>query len=196
MAASETDACMSRIPRLRPDQLHGAQRAVYEAIAGGPRATSGAFSLIDEDGSLEGPFNAMLLHPPLGDALQQLGAAIRYQGRLPDRAREIAILVVAAHWQSAFEQYAHERVGLRIGLVDAELAALRAGTDLNLTDPEEAAVAIATRRILARNELTDAEYAEAVMVMGPEKVFELTTLIGYYGLLALQMRVFGTDQLR
>jgi 4-carboxymuconolactone decarboxylase len=184
---------VTRLPRLSPDQLDDAQRELYGAIAGGPRATNSAFNLTDERGSLEGPFNAMLLHPPLGDALQHLGAAIRYRGALSDRAREIAILAVAAHWRSTFEQYAHERVGLRIGLSEKELAALREGTDPGLADPEEMAVVAATRHLLDHNTLTDAEYAETVTVLGPAKLFELTTLVGYYGLLALQMRVFGVD---
>lgn len=66
---------MTRIPRLAPDQLDDAQRELYQAIAGGARAATTAFRLTDDDGVLEGPFNAMLLHPPLGDALQRLGAA-------------------------------------------------------------------------------------------------------------------------
>jgi len=35
----------------------------------------------------------MLLQPAVGQALQALGAALRYQGSLPDRARELATLV-------------------------------------------------------------------------------------------------------
>lgn len=181
---------MSRIPRLTPDDLDDAQREVYQAIAGGPRAQRSAFSLTDENGVLEGPFNAMLLHPPLGDALQRLGSAIRYDGTLSARAREIAILAVAAHWQSDFEQYAHERVGVQIGLTQDEITALREGKRLQFADPEEAAVAEAAGRILDHNALTEAEYAEAAESLGPAKLFELTTLIGYYGVLALQLRIF------
>ncbi len=56
-----------------------------------------------------------------------MGAAIRYRGALTDRSREIAILLVAARWDSAFEREAHEAVGAAAGLTDAELAALRDG---------------------------------------------------------------------
>src|SRR5690349_16779378 len=65
---------MARIARLTPDRLDAHQRVVYDAIASGPRTANGAFSLTDAEGCLEGPFNAMLLHPAIGDALQQLGA--------------------------------------------------------------------------------------------------------------------------
>ncbi|MFD2415100.1 carboxymuconolactone decarboxylase family protein [Amycolatopsis pigmentata] len=186
---------MARIARLTPDQLDEHQRVVYDAIASGPRTANGVFSLTDEDGGLEGPFNAMLLHPAIGDALQRLGAAIRYRGELSDRAREIAILMVAAHRASRFERYAHEAAGARAGLTADEMAALREGIRPDLADPAEAAVAAATERILAHRTLTDAEYQEIAAVVGPAGVFELTTLIGYYELLALQLRIFDADQI-
>lgn len=187
---------MTRIPRLTPEQLDGHQRAVYDAIADGPRAKNSAFRLTNENGSLNGPFNAMLLHPAIGDALQQLGAAIRYQGTLSGRAREIAILTVAAHWSSQFERYAHEAAGTRAGLTGKEMAALRERTPPDLTDPAEAAVATATTRLLTQRTLTDTEYEALATAVGASGVFELTTLLGYYELLALQLRVFDADQVR
>src|SRR6478609_9917454 len=117
-----------RVHPFTPESLTGAQRDLYDAIAGGPRAQGPQhFALTRPDGSLRGPFNALLLAPALGGALQDVGAAIRYRGALSDRAREIAILLVAAHWDSAFEREAHEAVGAAAGLSDAELGALRRG---------------------------------------------------------------------
>ncbi len=184
---------MSRLPRPSRALLDERQGELFDAIAGGPRASS-AFSPVGDDGGLVGPFNAMLLHPPIGDPLQRLGAAIRYRGTLSDRAREIAVLLVAAHAGSAFEQYAHERIAVHIGLSDAEIAVLHEGRAPVLADPGETAVATATLRILDRRALDDDEYAEAVDVLGAATLFELTTLIGYYQLLATQLRVFGVDR--
>ncbi|MFF5497803.1 hypothetical protein [Streptomyces aquilus] len=36
---------------------------------------------------------------------------------------------MAAHWQSRFEQYAHERVGRHVGLTDEEMTAIRDGLE-------------------------------------------------------------------
>ncbi len=117
-----------RIPRLEPSALDDDQRSLYDAIAGGRRAQGPQlFRLADSEGRLEGPFNAFLLQPRLGSALQALGSSVRYDTGLDDRCREIAILVVAAHWRSAFEWYAHEAVGRSVGLDEAELAAVREG---------------------------------------------------------------------
>jgi 4-carboxymuconolactone decarboxylase len=43
---------------------------------------------------------------------------------------------------------------------------------------------------VARGDLDDAEYAEAAAELGPDGLFELLTLVGYYATLALQLRVF------
>jgi 4-carboxymuconolactone decarboxylase len=183
-----------RLPGLPPQHLDEHQRQVYEAITGGPRAAGPRlFPLTDGAGCLLGPFNAMLLSPPIGTALQALGAAIRYESQLPARIREMAILTVAAHWDSAFEWAAHEAVGRHSGLTGDELAALRSGADPLLSDPTEAAALRAVRVLVARSSLDDTEYAQAVDALGQRRVFELTTLVGYYSMLALQLRVFAGE---
>src|SRR5581483_195453 len=100
-----------------------------------------------------------------------------------------AILVVAAHWRSEFERYAHEAVGAAVGLDEDELAALRHGDFDRLADPAERLVAVTTAALAARGDLDDAEYA-AASALGADVLFELTTLVGYYATLALQLRVF------
>jgi len=180
-----------RIPKLTPAELDEEQRALYDAVAGGPRAQGPQlFRLTDHDGGLEGPFNAFLLQPRLGQPLQELGAAVRYRTALTDRAREIAILVVATVHDSGFERYAHEAVGRHVGLTDEELAGLADDDVTTLTSPTERVVATTTRALTVRGDLDEAEYAAAVETLGVAGVFELTTLVGYYATLALQLRVF------
>jgi alkylhydroperoxidase family enzyme len=183
---------VSRIPRPTRAELDDEQRELYDAIAGGPRAKN-PFGIADAGGALDGPFNAMLLHPPVGDAEQRLGAAIRYRGSLSDRAREIAVLTVAASVHSGFEQYAHEHLGRELGLTDGEIEALRAGRLPELADPEEAAVAEFTRSILDTGTLDDDQFARAGATLGTGKLYELSTVIGYYRMIALQLRIFGVD---
>jgi 4-carboxymuconolactone decarboxylase len=180
----------ARIPKLAPSALDDEQRALYDAITGGRRAQGPQpFRLADSEGRLEGPFNAFLLQPRLGSALQALGSSVRYDTGLDDRCREIAILVVAAHWRSDFEWYAHEAVARSVGLTDADLAAIRDGRDTELAGCE-ALVARTVAALLTRGDLDDAEYREAVEHVGPARLFELLTLVGYYATLALQLRVF------
>lgn len=185
---------MTRLGKFDVTSLDADQRALYDEIAGGPRATGRQlFALTDGAGRLEGPFNAMLLHPHVGGALQALGSNLRYGSSLSGRCREIAILLVAHAEDSAYELYAHEAVGRAAGLTDEELTALRDGELDDVQGEYERAVARVTTALLARRDLTDPEYDRAREQLGEPALFELTTLVGYYATLALQLRVFGVQ---
>jgi 4-carboxymuconolactone decarboxylase len=179
-----------RLARLAPAGLTEAQRQVYDEVAGGRRAQGPQlFRLVDDDGALEGPFNAFLLQPSLGAALQAVGAAVRFETSLSGRARELAILVVSAHWESAFEWHAHEAVGRHLGLTDEDLAAVREQR-WDAFRGDEGVVVRTTHRLVRDGDLDDDAYASAVQELGEPGLFELLTLVGYYATLALQLRVF------
>ncbi|GAA1466203.1 carboxymuconolactone decarboxylase family protein [Microbacterium thalassium] len=179
----------SRIRPLAPGEMSEQQRGLYDAITGGPRAQRPQhFALTAPDGSLRGPFDAMLRSPAVGAALQGLGAAIRYRTGFGDRERELAILLVAAHWSSEFERESHEAIARALGFTDEELEALRR-SDITAFDGTEAAIGRAVVGLLA-GDLDDDTWSAAHASLGEERLFELSTLVGYYSTLALQLRIF------
>ena len=184
---------VERQRRLHPAELDEAQAQLYRTITEGPRSAGPRlFELTDEHGALNGPFGGFLLSPAVGDALQALGAAVRFRATLSDRVREMAILSVAARWASAFEAHAHEAIGRASGLTDSEIERLAAGELPELDDPAEVA-ALRVVRALLDGDVDDATWAACVPPLTSSTVFELTTLVGYYSTLALQMRTFRVD---
>jgi 4-carboxymuconolactone decarboxylase len=175
-----------RLRWLAPDELETDARAVYDRIAGSRGPAMG------DAGRLHGPFNAMLYNPPIGNALQELGAAIRYRGSLPPRAREIAILELAALRRSPFEWYAHARAGKAAGLSEDEIAAVRDGAPAATLEAGETHVRELVRTLVRERDLDDAAYAAAAGRLGAPQLIELIALVGYYDLLALSLRVFRT----
>ena len=130
-----------RLPWYALDELDDAQRAVHTDITGGARARAGrTYALADDHGRLHGPFNAMLVNPALGDAVQRLGAAVRYGTGLTDRAREIAILEVARAARSDFEWFAHGPRGYRRRVDRGRAASLQRGDAPPSFDDGERAV--------------------------------------------------------
>lgn len=184
---------MSRLEPIPPADLDPRQTALYARITGGPRAQGPQnFDLTRPGGALLGPFNALLLSPDLGGALQEVGAVIRYRSTLTGRTREIAILTVAAHWDSAFERQAHESVGAAVGLTAEEMSEIRAGRVPPLGDPHEEASAQLVRAMVD-GDVDDETWTTWAGTVGKTTVFELTALVGYYATLALQMRVFRVE---
>ena len=171
-----------RLPLLEPGALDAAQRDLYASIAQGPRAT-GPFSIVDAEGRLAGPFNALLHSPSIGSAVEQLGAALRFGGDLDARTRELVICSVAAHWGSAYEWYAHERVAREIGVGDGELEIVRNGGIPDGAPAETVALELAAA--LLRERMVSPElYQRVVAHHGPSGLVEICTVVGYYQLLA------------
>jgi 4-carboxymuconolactone decarboxylase len=168
------------------------QKDLYRDILSGPRGQGPrAVPLASGAGGLAGPFNAMLYAPPVGHALQELGAAIRFRTELAARVREMAILMVAQVWDSAYERASHEPIGREAGLTDEEIEALRGGADPGFPDKQEQAAYSVVRALTGpAADLDDEEYEAAVAVLGEQALVELSTLVGYYATLALQMRIF------
>jgi 4-carboxymuconolactone decarboxylase len=173
-----------RLRPLRPDELDAEQRAFLTALDDRPRPVQRA-----ADGSLEGPFDAMLRAPRSGVALQGVGAALRYRGVLSDRERELAILLVAAHQRAAFEWHAHAPLARAAGLPDALLESVRTSGAVEPEDAGERVVAVAVTQLLTTGDVDDDTWGAAVAALGEAGAVELTTVVGYYSLLALQMRV-------
>ncbi len=182
----------SRIRPLTPRELTPEQSALHRAIAGGPRAQGPQhFPLTADDGSLRGPFDLMLRSPAVGTAQQELGAAIRFRTGFTDRMRELAILLVAARWDSAFERESHEAIARALGFGEDELAAIRA-EDVSPFSGVERMVGAAVLELLD-GDLSDEAWGAASTALGIDGVFELTALVGYYATLALQLRVFRVE---
>jgi len=184
-----------RLAVLSSDEMTPEQVGLYREILAGPRGQGPrAVPLSTGAGGLAGPFNVMLYAPDVGHALQELGAAIRFRTQLTPRIREMAILVVAQAWDSQYERSSHEPIGREAGLAEPEIEALRAGADPGFTDgPERAAYSVVRALTGPGADLDDDQYAAATAALGEQALVELSTLVGYYATLALQLRIFRVD---
>ena len=165
---------MPRIPLVAADSLNAEQRAVYDAIAAGPRA------------GVRGPFVALLHQPALADKWQQLGEVLRYRTSLPPRLSELAILVTARHMDCQYEWFAHEQHALKAGLAPAAIAAIKAGQRPGLAKDEQAIYDYAME-IHERRAVSPATYQRAAETFGTVGVVELTALLGYYTMVAMTL---------
>jgi 4-carboxymuconolactone decarboxylase len=184
-----------RLAVLSSDEMTAEQLELYREILGGPRGQGPRTVLLSTGaGGLAGPFNAMLYAPDVGRALQALGVAIRFHTSLPPRIREMAILVVAQAWDSDYERVSHELIGHDAGLTEPEIEALRAGVDPGFAGQQEQVAYSVVRALTGPDsktaDLDDEQYHAAVTVLGEQALVELSTLVGYYATLALQLRIF------
>jgi 4-carboxymuconolactone decarboxylase len=170
---------MSRLPPRTRETLDPAQQAVWDRIASGAR------------GGVEGPFLALIESPELCGRVEQLGVFIRYECSVPMRLREIAILCVGQHWKADYEWFVHAPIAAKQGVPEPVIQAIGAGVDsVPFTVEADRIVVGFARALLRTGQVPDADYAAAVALLGQRGTVELTGLIGYYSLLALQLNTF------
>jgi 4-carboxymuconolactone decarboxylase len=190
--------CRMRLPHLKPSDLDEDQQRLYDALTTGQRRAvhdelSTSVQLLDAQGRLQGPFNAMLVHPRLGYALQELSRQLRFEGHLPVRTREIVILTVAASEQSDFEWAAHSEIAARVGVAQADIAAIAAEATVEFDDPVDEAAAQLARWLVNHGDVDDDTYMRVQPELGDDGIFEVSTTVGVYQLIAQQLRIFRVD---
>jgi 4-carboxymuconolactone decarboxylase len=180
-----------RLTPLAPEQLTPAARAVYEAITGGRRGgDAGPVRVTAADGSLQGPFDAMLRSPRIGNVVQRLGELLRYESVLPATVREVVILTVARAWRSRFEWHVHAVAAQRAGLPVEVLEALRAGRRPETLGSQEAAAFDLCRSLHRSHAVPQELYERAREQLGEQGLVEAVFLFGYYVLISATLSAF------
>lgn len=169
---------MSRITLLTREGLSPDQIEVYNSINSGAR------------GGVRGPFRVLLHSPDLAKRVEQLGVYVRFQCKVPERLRELAITIVAAHWRAGYEWYAHAALAAKQGISDAVLEAIVAGDAPDFAEEADQIVHAYVTGLLKTGRVSDGVFAEAKALLGERGVVDLTGLVGYYSLLALQLNAF------
>lgn len=168
-----------RFPKLTPEQMTSAQRAVAAEITAGPR------------GEVRGPFIALLHNPELAGKLQKLGEHLRWEGKLPAKLKELAVLVTARRWTCQHEWVMHSKLALEAGLATGVVQAIRDGKEPQSLSEEEKAVYTFCREVHATGRTGDAAFAAIEKRFGLDGALELIALNGYYTLMAMVLNNAG-----
>lgn len=168
---------MTRIPLFSAENMTPEQERVYQDILKGPRTT------------VVGPLRASMHRPELADRWQKFGEMLRYDTSLPARLSELAILVTARRWNAQLEWQIHEKAGLKAGLPAAAVESLRLGASPEFTDPEEADVYEFARALQQYGDVPEPVYQRVFARWGAVGAVELSSVIGYYTLVAMTLNV-------
>ncbi len=126
-------------------------------------------------------------------AVQEVGASLRYRGILPGRLRELAILVTAAQWRQPVEWAIHAPIARETGLSKEAISAIAAGKRPEAMAGDEAAVYDFCLEAHRDRHVSDETWGRAIEFFGEAGTVELATLCGYYAMLALVMNLAQTQ---
>jgi 4-carboxymuconolactone decarboxylase len=172
-----------RFPGLHYRDMTAEQRALLYNVVNSARAVTNTTG--------NGPFNALLRSPAVGELSQQLGNTIRFSSGLSGRLRELATLMAGRAWTSSYEWYAHARYALDEGIAPEVVTAIaeRRTPDLAAMPRDDALVWRVSDELLHTRRVTDATYAEALAVLGEQRLWSVVTIAAYYEYVSMLLNV-------
>ncbi len=139
-----------------------------------------------------GPFVPLMRSPAVLDVATQLGAYLRFESALPLELSELAIIITARRWSQNYEWFAHRQIAEKAGLPSSITQAIRDGRRPDGLDEKQLIVYDFCTEVHSNGQVTDATYERAKSAFGEHGVIDLTTICGYYSLLAMVMNVAKT----
>lgn len=173
----ELDLRGDRFKPLTWEQLTPEQKTMVNDLLAGMRT------------SLEGPFNALLRSPEVGNLSQKLGEYARFRTALPRRLNEMAILLTAQWWSSQYEWHLHKTFALEAGLRAAVIDDIQAGRRPHGMQPDETVIYDFCAELRERRRVSDASFRAAVDLLGERGVVDLIAVMGYYSLVSMMLNV-------
>lgn len=166
------------------------QRALYDRNRDQIARGFTAFTTVDADGALLGPWGVFIHEPTVGQAHYGLIDAVTELGKLSGAARQVAILTVGGHFKAAYELYAHAAVAGADGLDQDTVATLAAGGRPPNLGADEACAHDVAGALLDGGVLPGPTYCAALDRLGQPALNELVFWVGTYASVCITLNAF------
>ena len=164
-----------RVPVIKREDVPTEHRQAYDDVAAG---FGGGFG--------SGPTSILVNSPEMARRANHLAEYLRKESALPQKIRELAMLIAARTMDARFIWNAHAALGRQAGLSDATVDSLRDRQPLPDSVPADEATAMRYGlEICQQHQVSDATFnacAGAVRRAGPHRVHYLHGLLPYSGL--------------
>ncbi|MEE8466380.1 MAG: hypothetical protein V3S68_07880 [Dehalococcoidia bacterium] len=141
-----------------------------------------------------GPGSVMINSPEMRKRANHLVFYFREESELPQKIQEMAMILTARDKDCQYIWFAHAARARQEGISDEFVDALRDKKPLpKLPDDEQIVVDYATE-LFGTNRVSPGTFKAALDHFGAQLLTELTTMMGYYSMLALNVNAFEVDR--
>jgi 4-carboxymuconolactone decarboxylase len=162
-----------RFKPLTYEQMNPQQRKMTD-IAVAQRGTGGSFNINVRD-------------PDGGQLLFNMGDRVRFHMSVPDKLKELAIIITARYWGAQFEWLAHHRAAVQAGFSEDKVKAIAEGRrPVGMSADEEAVYNFITELYKTRRS-SDATFGAVKNIAGERGVVDLVVSAGYYQAVSMLM---------
>ena len=136
-----------------------------------------------------GSFNISLRSPEPGEIFYAMGERVRFHMSVPDKLKELAILITARYWAAQFEWLAHHRAAAQAGLSEDKIKAIMEGRRPSGMSADEEAVYTFITELFKTRQASDATFATINNLVGERGLVDLLVTAGYYQAVSMFMNV-------
>lgn len=131
--------------------------------------------------------------PEVGFQCLRLGNSILLKGIVPKKLRELAILRVGNLYSANYEWTHHVSIALRVGVRQSQIDALPYWRNSPEFDQQEKAVLGYADEVTLNIRVKDETFSSIRSYFNEEAIVELTTAIGYYGMICRILESLQVD---
>ncbi len=165
---------MARVPYVNREDLDQQGQEIYDRIRQDRNSAEVGLQ-----------FRAMLHSPNAAGYLTSMGAQLRFDSSMPDRLKELAIILTAREWNSGIEWTGHSVAAANAGVSDASIENIRTWKAPDGLTEEEAIIARFVQQSIREKDVSDANFEAAHKLLGERGVVDLTLTVAYYTALAI-----------
>jgi len=166
-----------RLPELDLSTLTDRQRELYDRIGG-------------KRGQVRGPFLIWLRSPELCDKVEALGAFLRFDSVLPERIRELAILVTARFFDAQYSWAAHSEKAVKCGVAASAVEELAQSKVPEFSNDDERVFYEFAWELLSTHFVSEARYNAARDTFGEQGLVDIIGALGNFSMLAMCLNAF------
>jgi 4-carboxymuconolactone decarboxylase len=136
-----------------------------------------------------GMFNIAVRSPEAGDLLFTMGDQVRFHMSIPDKLKELAILLTARYWGAQFEWLAHHQAAVQAGLSEDKIRAIAEGRRPVAMAADEEAVYNFITELFKTKRVSDNTFATVKNLAGERGMVDLLATSGFYQIVSMYMNV-------
>jgi 4-carboxymuconolactone decarboxylase len=136
-----------------------------------------------------GPFEPLMYSPAVMSQARAMGDYLRYKSAIGNTLSELAILLTAREWSQDYEWSVHYPIALKAGIRPEVADAIADGRRPTALSADEEIVYDYAMELLRNKQVSNSTFERAKARFGAKGVVDMTGIVGYYTLLAMQLNV-------
>jgi 4-carboxymuconolactone decarboxylase len=169
-----------RLKRFTPEEMTPRQREVYERI-GGKRGKFGA------------PYRIWIHSPELCDRAERMSSYMRWECTLPNKLRELSILITARFWDAQYSWNAHVDATLAAGISRQAVDAIAEKREPPFDAEDERVFYKFAMEMLENHFVSDETFDQARKLFGETGIVDIIACIGNFSMLAMCLNTAQAD---